>query len=63
MAERFVDWEGVPCVITDKPSKVFRMEGSKRIEVTNSRNRMAIRFNSDEIPEVKAKDMAAGWYD
>jgi len=62
MAERFVDWEGVPCVIDDKSFKVFRMKGFKRIEVTDSRNRWAIRNNSDEISEVKAKDMA-GWYD
>ncbi|HUT43258.1 MAG TPA: hypothetical protein VMW95_02885 [Desulfobacterales bacterium] len=62
MAERFVDWEGVPCVITDKPFKVWRMKGSKRIEVTDPDNRFAIRTNSDEIPEAKAKDMA-GWYD
>ena len=62
MAERFVDWEGIPCVIDDKSLRVWRMKGTERIEVTNSRNRMAISFNSDEIPEVKAKDMA-GWYD
>ena len=62
MAERFVDWEGVPCVVSDKPFKVWRMKGTERIEVTNLDSCMAISFNSDEIPEVKAKDMA-GWYD
>ena len=62
MSERFVDWEGVPCVVDDKSLKVWRMKGSKRIEVTDPDSCMAICFNSDEIPEVKARDMA-GWYD